>query len=212
MLVSPSELLNEFVLLWAVVDPIGTVPVYLAIASTMSEKERRRLAFKTVLVAAMVLVFFAIAGEALLQAMDLPLASLQVAGGIILFIFASSMIFGTSKPSDEISQIDNDGHDLAVFPLAMPSIASPGAILATVMMTDSHRNSITEQLTSMVLLAVVLLSVLALLICASAIQRTIGRAGASIVSRIMGLLLAAVAVNHVMEGIVVYITTSDILS
>jgi multiple antibiotic resistance protein len=201
--INTSTLINEFVLLWAVVDPIGTIPVFLTVAAAMSASERKQLAIKSVLVAGFVLLFFAIAGEALLKAMNLPLASFQLAGGLILFIFATSMIFGSSKPDDEISQIKNH-NDLAIFPLAMPSIASPGAILAAVMMTDSHRNAIHEQLISMLLLCTVLLATLALLLCASSIHRFIGKAGASVISRIMGLLLATVAVDHIMTGAIAH--------
>lgn len=205
------ELLNEFVLLWAVVDPIGTVPVFIAVAAAMPQQDQRRLAIKSILVASGVLLFFGVAGEALLQAMDLPLASFQVAGGVVLFMFASTMIFGPSKPDDEIAQIDNGG-DLAVFPLAIPSIASPGAIVATIMMTDSHRHSFEEQLTSVVLLSAVLLCTLAIMLFAPAIQKILGRAGANVASRTMGLLLAAVAVNHVMEGITNYFKLQDLLT
>ncbi|MBS97826.1 MAG: MarC family transcriptional regulator [Oceanospirillaceae bacterium] len=197
-------LLNEFVLLWAVVDPIGTVPVFLAVAAGLSLKEQRRLALKAVLVASGVLLFFAIAGEALLQAMDLPLASFQVAGGLILFIFALTMIFGPGKPDDEIDQIGKN-EDLAVYPLAIPSIASPGAILATILMTDSHRHSLEEQVVSILLLVTVLLCTLLLLLLAPVIQRVIGRAGASIASRTMGFLIAAVAADHVIEGVSIYV-------
>ena len=206
-----GEILNEFVLLWAVVDPIGTIPVFLAVAGALSVADQRRLAIKSVLVAAAVLLFFAVAGEMLLRSMGLALASFQIAGGIILFIFASGMIFGASKPDDEIAQIDKE-NDLAVFPLAIPSIASPGAIIAAVMMTDGHRYALSEQFASMLLLAIVLLSVLVLLWFASSIHRLIGRAGASVVSRIMGLLLAAVATDHVMKGIVEYIKMSGLAS
>lgn len=200
-----SDLLNEFVLLWAVVDPIGTVPVFLAVTQGLSELARRRVALKSVLIAAGVLLFFAVAGESLLKAMELPLASFQIAGGVILFIFALSMIFGSSKPDEEISQIDQR-HDAAVFPLAIPSLASPGAILAVVLMTDSNRHSITDQVVSMAVLGLVLLSALALLLCASIIHKLIGRSGAIVASRIMGLMLAAVATDHVITGIFSHIS------
>lgn len=202
--------LNEFILLWAVVDPIGTVPVFMAVAAGRPVPEQRRIAFRAVLLAAGVLLFFAVAGEALLLAMDLPLASLQIAGGIILFLFAIRMVFGPGKPEDEIAQIGK-GDDLAVFPLAMPSIASPGAILVTVMMTDSHRHELAEQLLSMLLLAGVLASVLVLLLLAPLIDRLIGRVGTSIASQVMGLLIAALAADHVMEGVVLYIGKSGLL-
>ena len=196
-----TDILNEFVLLWAVIDPIGTVPVFLAVTVGMTATDKKRLALRSVVVASCVLFFFAIVGEALLKAMSLPLTSFQVAGGIILFIFATKMIFGSSKPEDEISQIDRHS-DLAIFPLAMPSIASPGAILAAILMTDSHRHSFTEQLVSMTLLCVVLLSTFMMLLFASKIHTVIGNAGASVASRVMGLLLAAVAVDHIIKGII----------
>ena len=202
-----SEVVIELTLLWAVVDPVGTVPVYLAVTAGLSHPQQRQVAWRAVGIAAAVLFFFAVAGEALLKTMVIPLASFQVAGGIVLFVFALTMIFGPSKPDEEIAQIDRSS-DYAVFPLAIPSIASPGAILAVIMMTDSHSTSFAEQLVSMALLATVLLVTLVLLLIAQPIQKIIGRTGASVVSRTMGLILAAIAVDNVMAGLLAYFETA----
>ncbi|MGL5298408.1 MAG: MarC family protein, partial [Plesiomonas sp.] len=122
------------------------------------------------------------------------------AGGLVLLLFALTMIFGESKPEQEM-QMDYDISDLAVFPIAVPSIASPGAMMAVVMLTDNHRYSLIDQaLTALVMLGVLLITYL-LLRSASRIQKVIGRTGASVISRVMGLILAAVAVNNLLVGL-----------
>lgn len=118
----------------------------------------------------------------------------------MLLLFALTMIFGESKPEQEM-QMDYDISDLAVFPIAVPSIASPGAMMAVVMLTDNHRYSLIDQaLTALVMLGVLLITYL-LLRSASRIQKVIGRTGASVISRVMGLILAAVAVNNLLVGL-----------
>ncbi|MGL4270619.1 MAG: MarC family protein, partial [Plesiomonas sp.] len=118
----------------------------------------------------------------------------------VLLLFALTMIFGESKPEQEM-QMDYDISDLAVFPIAVPSIASPGAMMAVVMLTDNHRYSLVDQsLTALVMLGVLVITYL-LLRSASRIQKVIGRTGASVISRVMGLILAAVAVNNLLVGL-----------
>ena len=193
-------IIHEFILLWAVIDPIGTVPVFLAVTASMDASLSRKTAFKAVFIAAMVLIFFVVAGQILMESMGIPLSAFEIAGGIVLFIFALTMIFGESKPEEEMHLIER-GAATAVFPLAIPSIASPGAMMAVVMLTDNHRHSIAEQfITSMVVMAVLAVT-LVLLLLAGPIKRVIGDAGASIISRVMGLVLASVAVNAVLSGI-----------
>jgi multiple antibiotic resistance protein len=111
------------------------------------------------------------------------------------------MIFGDSRPRQEIEEAQRDHLSGAVFPLAMPSIASPGAMLAIVILTDNHRHSIAEQAMTAGVLVVVLLLTLGLLLAASWINRFIGTTGASIISRVMGIILATVAVDAVISGL-----------
>ena len=95
------DLFSTFVVFFAVIDPIGTVPVFIAVTAGMAEAAKRKIALQATLVAALVLLFFVVAGELILSALDIPLSAFQVAGGIVLFIFALSMIFGESKPEEE---------------------------------------------------------------------------------------------------------------
>lgn len=196
-----QELVTAFVSLWVVVDPIGTVPVFVSFTRGMTPERARRTARRAILVALGILLFFLVAGQILLGAMGIPLASFQVAGGIVLFLFALTMIFGPSKPDAEIELAPEDQQDVAIYPLAVPSIASPGAMLAIVMLTDNSRYRVGEQALVALVLVMVLAATLLLLMAAPRIQRLIGNAGASIVSRVMGLVLASVAVDAVLEGL-----------
>jgi multiple antibiotic resistance protein len=155
------------------------------------------------LVAAVLLVFFAIAGELLLTAMGIPLPAFQIAGGIVLFLFALSMIFGESKPEEEVRLI-KDHRETAIFPLAVPSIAGPGAMLACVLMTENARFSLFEQMQTVAMMLFVLLLNLLLMLMASCVHKVIGNAGASVISRVMGLILASVAVTNALAGFVNY--------
>lgn len=198
-----NDVVATFVLFFAVIDPIGTVPVFIAVTSRHEESLRRRIALKATFVSAMILLFFVVAGEIILTAIGTPLAAFQIAGGIVLFLFALSMIFGESKPEEEIKMAESGG-DTAIFPLAVPSIAGPGAMLAAVLQTENDRFNLLEQAETTVIMLSVLLVVLVLMLVATRVHRIIGNSGASIISRVMGLILASVAVSSVLDGIKAY--------
>jgi len=198
-----DNIVETFIFFFAVIDPIGTVPVFIAVTSGYAVALKRRVALTAFLVSALVLAFFVIAGEVILAAIDIPLTAFQIAGGIVLFLFALTMIFGNSKPETEI-QMTTKASAVAIFPLAMPSIASPGAILAAVLQTENEQFGIMEQLITTGVMISVLIITLILMLLASPVQRLIGDAGASIISRVMGLILASVAVANVLEGIKEY--------
>lgn len=189
-----------FIIFFAVIDPIGTVPVFLAVTRHLDPQVRRKVALQATLAAAIILVFFVVAGEIILISLDIPLSAFQIAGGIVLFIFALSMIFGESKPEQEV-QLAKSGYDTAIFPLAVPSIAGPGAMLAAVILTENTRYSIVEQLQTTATMLVVLMVTCVFMLLASLIHRVIGSAGASIISRVMGLILASVATKNTLTGI-----------
>ena len=200
-----SILVTQFVVLWAVIDPIGSVPVYLSQTQHLSAKQRKVVALKAVAIATSVLLFFLIIGQLLLEAMQIPLPAFQVAGGLVLLIFALTMIFGESKPEQEQKMSEDISHsdlaNLAVYPLAIPSIASPGAMMAIVMLTHNSRYSFIDQSITAAVMIVVLIITLCLLLGATFIHKIIGNVGAAIISRVMGLILAAVAVNNLLMGI-----------
>lgn len=194
-------LLREFITLLVVVDPIGTLPVFLFATASVPVAMHRKFALRAVLVAGIVLYAFLIGGQVLLEAIGLRLGSFQIAGGIVLFLFALTMIFGEPKSAREIEEAERDHLAGAIFPLAMPSIASPGAMLAIVILTDNHTSPVSDQIVTAALLLVVLLITLAVLLSAMWLNRLIGSSGASVVSRVMGIILATVAVDSTLGGL-----------
>jgi multiple antibiotic resistance protein len=199
-----DTVLKEFISLWVVIDPIGSVPVFIAVTAGLSAQQQRGVAIRATVIAAAILLFFLVGGQILLEGVNIHLEAFQIAGGIVLFLFALTMIFGESKIEEEKKQISGSHSHLAVFPLAVPSLASPGAMLAVVMLTDNHRYSVPEQLFTAGAMLAVLASTLILFFLAAPIQRLIGDSGASIVSRVMGLVLASVAVDNVLRGLSSY--------
>ncbi|WP_170463755.1 MarC family protein [Ruegeria arenilitoris] len=211
-----NNLLEHFVTLWVVIDPIGTIPVFIAVTAGLSAAARRKTALLAAIISAGVLLFFLVFGQLLIEALDIGLNSFQVAGGIILFLFALTMIFGESKQDIEQRAAEDDQedkfhqHNPAIFPLAVPSLASPGAMLAVVILTDNSRYSATDQsITALVMLSVVAIAFV-LMLLAEPIIRLIGHSGAAIISRIMGMILASVAVNSVLSAMLEIFRTGQL--
>lgn len=200
--------INEFVMMWVLIDPIGTVPVFLAVTAGIATADRNALAVRATIIAAVVLFFFIVAGQVLLKALGIPLTTFQIAGGIVLFLFALTMIFGPPKSEIEKHQTEQASQEslnsIAVYPLAIPAIAGPGAMLGAVLLTDTTHFDPVEYALSFGVTATVLGISLLLLFAAGPIIRVIGDSGASVLSRIMGLILAAVAVDNVLEAVASY--------
>ncbi len=197
-----SSLLRDFVTLLVVIDPIGSLPVFFYATAHVPRALHWRFALTGVLAAGVVLLFFLVAGQFLLEGLGLRLGSFQIAGGLVLFLFAMTMIFGDSKPAREIEEASHEEHLAgAIFPLAMPSIASPGAILAVVILTDNHRHSVAEQAQTAGVLLIVLILTFLVLLAGVRLKRYLGLTGAGVISRVMGIILATVAVDAVLGGL-----------
>ena len=194
-------LVKEFITLLVVIDPVGSVPVFLFAVQGVPRHLHKQFALRAVGIAALVLLAFLVAGQLLLETLGLRFGSFQIAGGVILFLFAMTMVFGDSKPAQEIQEAEKDVLAGAVFPLAMPSIASPGAMLAIVILTDNHTASIADQAITATLLLVVLFLTLLMLLAASLVHKFIGNTGASVISRVMGIILATIAVDAILGGL-----------
>lgn len=192
-----EKAIRDALILWATIDPIGTLALFLAVTAAVPAEQRPRIARRAVLYAAVILVGSIVVGQLILDGMRISLPSLQIAGGVILFLFGLQMIFGTGEkqPAQEA------GHDLAVFPLAVPSIASPGAIMSAIILTDNDRYSIGEQALTGAVLVVILAATYVLMRCAEGFHRLFGKNGAAILIRAMGMLLAALAVEMVIQGV-----------
>jgi len=198
-----ETIIGSFVFLWAVIDPIGTIPVFISATRGQTREEKKKVARIAALTAACILLFFLIVGEVMLRSMGVPLLAFQISGGVILFLFALTMVFGESKPEEEM-KVARKVEDAAIFPLATPSIAGPGAIMAVVLLTENGRHSILEQtITSVTMLVIVFVTYL-MMLAAGWIYKYIGEAGASVVSRVMGLILASIASTNILQGIKEY--------
>ena len=195
-----SEYLASFIFFFAVIDPIGSIPVFIAVTRMDSIADKRKIALKAVLSATAILVFFVVVGEIILDAMSIHLSAFQIAGGIVLLLFALTMIFGESKPESE-KKLQVDISEKAIYPLAVPSIASPGAMLAAVLLTENDKHGLLDQSMITISMLLVLLITYIFLLLAGRIHSIIGDSGASIISRVMGLILSSVAVENILSGI-----------
>src|SRR5437868_10894968 len=181
---------KDFATIWTTIDPIGNVAIFAGLTASLTRAERRRTALRASVYAAVILVVAVVAGQIILDAIGIHLHSLKVAGGIILFLFGLQMLFGRM---DAKAGAPEPGRDLAVFPLAVPSIAGPGAIMAVILLTDNDVYTVPEQIQTAVVLLVVLGLTYVLLLVSDAILRVIGQQEAAILVRVMGILLAALS-------------------
>ena len=202
-----EKLIRDALMLWATIDPIGTLAIFASVTAALTPGQRRKTALKATVYSALILLGSIVIGQILLSALGIDLLSLQVAGGAILFLFALQMIFGSKM--DEQGGDTSSQHDLAVFPLAVPSIASPGAIMAVIVLTDNNLHDIPEQLATAGVLIGVLIVTFLLMLASTRILRVIGSNGAAILIRVMGLILAALSVQLVFEALEIgnWITT-----
>jgi len=193
-----EKIIRDFVMIWTTIDPISTLALFAGLTASLTAAERRGIAQRATFYAAIILVVAVVIGQIVLDAMGIRLLSLKVAGGIILFLFGLQMLFGSA--SRETGSHEK-GRDLAVFPLAVPTIAGLGAIMAVILLTDNDFYSVPEQIQTAVVLLVVLGLTYVLLLVSDAILRVIGQQGAAILVRVMGILLAALSVELVLSAL-----------
>jgi multiple antibiotic resistance protein len=197
-------LVSAVVTLLVVVDPVGLTPAFLAVTQGLSGAARKRIAFRACLIAAAILAGTALIGDRLLEMLAITLPAFSIAGGLLLFGVASEMVFGArvarqSKQAEEA--IEEHLHDVAAFPLAIPLMAGPGAITATLLLAGRARE---QPLLLVGLLAVVVIVIAVCLVVfwvAHRIERMLGVTGSVVLSRLLGVLLAALAVQYVIDGV-----------
>ena len=213
MLPDQTLFLTQLLTLWAVVDPLSHLSLFIGATADFTGTERRRAALISVLLAFVLLAVFGLLGQVLLAEMGVSLLSFQISGGIILFLFALSMVLGAHTPQqDRKTEADIVAVSrkemilsVAVYPLAVPIIAGPGSLLSMVVLIDKHRFSLAAQVTTLIALAVALAALLVIFLAGNAIERVIGNAGIQLVRRIMGLILAALAINMVLNAVAIWL-------
>jgi multiple antibiotic resistance protein len=200
-----DEWVQTFVVLFVVVDPVGLAPIFTALTLGSSPTDRRRMAFKGTALAAGILVAVMLLGHHVLRWLGIGLPAFRIAGGVLLFLLAIEMVFarrsGLQSTTAGERQEAEDKADVSVFPLAFPLIAGPGAITTILLMTAGGEGLLTVYLRLSVVLAVVLLVTLASLVFATRIGRLLGETGTHVIARLLGLVLAALAAQFVLDGI-----------
>ena len=184
---------DEFVLLLVTINPFAAVPVLLSVTAKMTAAERNQTAFRACLIASVILLFLLAFGQLFLEKLGVTLPALRVAGALVLLILGIRMVFGEVQGGS--AESDAPAGDVAVFPLAMPLLAGGGSIAAIVAMTDNTVKSLAEQAMTAAVLLAVMAVIFAVLRSAETIQKLIGDTGTNVMSRIMGLVLATLAVQ-----------------
>ncbi|GIL01586.1 MAG: UPF0056 inner membrane protein [Alphaproteobacteria bacterium] len=201
---SPESLLNAFTTLLVTIDPPGLAPIFLALTNGMNRAERLSVASRATIIAAGVLLGFLIAGSAVLGVLGITLPAFRVAGGLLLFYIAFEMIFEKRQERHERTSERAVTRDhiinIAAFPLAVPLIAGPGAISATILLSGQFGHEDWGRLWLAAILAVVMAITMAAFLAAERIDRYLGATGRTILSRLLGLLLAALSVQFVADG------------
>ena len=203
MLIDTAYMITAFVTLFVVVDPIAIAPIFLALTPGMTSKQRERIARRAVMVGGLILVIFALAGEAILEFIGISMAAFRVAGGILLFLTALDMLFERRTKRREDSSTENDpthADDPSVFPLGIPLIAGPGAIASVILLVGEKPGG-EGLITVFGILAIVLLIMYLMLRLSSNLEKWLGKVAINVFTRIFGMLLAALSVQFVLDGL-----------
>lgn len=193
--------ITAFVTLFVVIDPIGLTPIFIALTPDQTGAERRRIGLRSLLIAAVLLTLFGLAGEAILSGIGISISAFRIAGGLLLFLTAMDMLFERRTERRE-GQVEGEGHshDPSVFPLAMPLLAGPGA-LATMILLVGEKQGVGHVVMVHVMMLAVLAICMVLFALATPLARVLGRTGVMVVTRLLGMLLAALSVQFVIDGL-----------
>src|SRR5680860_28432 len=197
-------LFNTFIVLLIVIDPLGNAPIFMALTHNVTAAYRRQMAIRGIALATAILLVFLLIGNTLLKALGIGISAFRIAGGILLFLLAIDMVFarqsGLRSTTVREQQEAELKQDVSVFPLAFPLIAGPGA-LTTVLLMTSPQPAPWMFFGMLVALLMVLGLALLSLLFADRIMRVLGETGANVITRLLGLMLAALATQYVLDGV-----------
>ncbi len=195
---------TAFITLAVIIDPPGCAPIFASLTAGTDAAHRRRMAIRSTMVAWCILIFFALLGEPLLRTLGISLSAFRLAGGIMLFMIALEMVFEkrTERREERAEGIRGspEGDDISVFPMAIPMIAGPGSI-ASIMLLTARADTIAEDAVVLGALTAVILLTLAALLAAGPLMRLIGAKLEAMITRILGVILAALAAQFVLDGL-----------
>jgi multiple antibiotic resistance protein len=195
---------TAFITLAVIIDPPGCAPIFASLTSGTDAAHRRRMAIRSALVAWGILVFFALLGEPLLSTLGISLSAFRLAGGIMLFMIALDMVFErrTERREERAREIEGtpEAEDISVFPMAIPMIAGPGSI-ATIMLLNARAEGLSQSLIVLSAMTLVIVLTLLALLAAGPLMKLIGAKLEAMITRILGVILAALAVQFVLDGL-----------
>lgn len=193
-------LITAFATLFVVIDPPGLVPLFIALTQGMDATRRRAMAQRACIIATIMLMLFGLMGEALLGFIGISMPAFRIAGGILLFLTALDMLFERRTQRREGQHADPD-HDPSVFPLATPLIAGPGAIATMILLVGQSGPGWGGTIAVMGLLLAMMLATFLFLLASPPLERLLGRTGTIVITRLLGMLLAALSVQFVIDGV-----------
>jgi multiple antibiotic resistance protein len=200
-----EQLVKTFIVFFLVIEPISMVPMFGALTRGGEPGYRRRMAYKSVAISALIFIVFALGGDLVLQALGISVNAFKIAGGALLFLLAVDMVFARQSGLRSTTVREKDEaryrEDISVFPMAFPLIAGPGALATLLLFVVETRGQPLALLALLGVIMVVLALTLALLLLTTRLMKIMGVTGANVVSRLLGVVLAALAVQYVLDGL-----------
>ena len=205
-LIDTLPLIWAFATLFVVIDPIGLAPIFVALTQGVEPKKRKAIGMRACMIAFVILALFGFFGESVLGFAGISMPAFQIAGGALLFLTALEMLFEL-RAKRRSAKGDEDDQDPSVFPLATPLIAGPGAIASIILLTNEAQGNLLQQISVILVMGAVVFTAFILFMLAGLMERALGQTGILVVSRVLGMLLAALAVQFILNGLLGFSAT-----
>ena len=205
-MIDTLPLIWAFATLFVVIDPIGLAPIFVALTQGIEPKKRKAIGMRACMIAFVILALFGFFGESVLGFAGISMPAFQIAGGALLFLTALEMLFEL-RAKRRSAKGDEDDQDPSVFPLATPLIAGPGAIASIILLTNEAQGNLLQQISVILVMGAVVFTAFVLFMLAGLMERALGQTGILVVSRVLGMLLAALAVQFILNGLLGFSAT-----
>ena len=199
-MIDTAFLITSFVTLFVIVDPIGLTPIFIALTQGLPPARRRSIALRATVTAAILLAVFAAMGEAVLGFIGISMPAFRVAGGVLLFLTALDMLFERRNKRREDRSEEDDFDDPSIFPMAIPLIAGPGSI-ATVILLSGQIDGVQGPILVLGVAVSVMIVAFSLFLAGNLLERALGDIGINVVTRLLGMLLAALSIQFILDGL-----------
>ncbi len=210
----PTFIISAFVTFFTIIDPVGLAPVVVGLTANLNESQRKVIVTRATVISAIIIAFFALVGRFLLDRLGIQLYAFDMAGGALLFLVAVDMLFGRPSGARETQTEADEAmtrEDISIFPLAIPMIAGPGTIATTILYVDIATPHPLDLLAVVAAIASALLTAWIVMRSSLYLVRLFGRTGIMVLSRILGILLAALALQFILNGIMLFLHSSGLV-